>query len=46
MGMTVSKLEARDGGSFRFDLENGNSIVLPYLNVTANSSLEELSARC
>jgi len=26
MGMTVSNLEARVGGSFRFNLENGNSI--------------------
>ncbi len=33
MGMTVSKLEARVGGSFRFDLENGGSIVGTYLHI-------------
>jgi uncharacterized protein YndB with AHSA1/START domain len=31
MGITVSKLEARVGGSFRFNLENGSSIVGIYL---------------
>lgn len=31
MSMTVSKLEARVGGSFRFDVEDGSSIVGTYL---------------
>ena len=33
MGMTVSKLDARVGGSFRFDIENGGSIVGTYLQI-------------
>lgn len=33
MAMTVSKLEARVGGSFRFDLENGKSIYGTYLQI-------------
>jgi uncharacterized protein YndB with AHSA1/START domain len=33
MGMTVSKLDVRVGGSFRFDLANGGSIVGTYLHV-------------
>ncbi len=31
--MTVSKLEARVGGSFRFDLANGGAIVGTYLDI-------------
>ena len=31
--ITVSALDARVGGSFRFDLENGNSIVGTYLQI-------------
>lgn len=31
MSVTVSKLEARVGGSFRFDLENGSSMIGTYL---------------
>ena len=33
MGVTVSSLEARVGGSFRFDLEDGSSIVGTYLHI-------------
>ena len=33
MSMTVSKLEARVGGSFHFDLEDGGSIVGTYLQI-------------
>ena len=33
MSMTVRSLEARVGGSFRFELENGGSIVGTYLHV-------------
>jgi uncharacterized protein YndB with AHSA1/START domain len=31
--MNVRELDARVGGSFRFELENGNSIVGTYLNI-------------
>jgi uncharacterized protein YndB with AHSA1/START domain len=34
MSMTVSSLDARVGGSFRFDLENGSCIVGTYLHIT------------
>ena len=37
--MTVSKLEARVGGSFRFNLENGNSIVGTYLQIIPSEKL-------
>ena len=33
MSVTVSKLEARVGGSFRFDVEGGNSTVGTYLQI-------------
>ena len=33
MSMTVRSLDARVGGSFRFDLENGSSIVGTYLQI-------------
>ena len=33
MSMTVSKLEARVGGSFCFELENGTSIVGTYMQI-------------
>lgn len=39
MSMAVSKLEARVGGSFRFDLEDGSSIVGTYLHVAAPEKL-------
>jgi uncharacterized protein YndB with AHSA1/START domain len=39
MGMTVSKLEARVGGSFRFNLENGSSIVGTYLQIVPPEKL-------
>jgi uncharacterized protein YndB with AHSA1/START domain len=39
MSMTVSKLEARVGGSFHFDLENGSSIVGTYLQIVAPEKL-------
>jgi uncharacterized protein YndB with AHSA1/START domain len=39
MVMTVSKLEARVGGSFRFNLENGNSIVGTYLQIIPSEKL-------
>jgi uncharacterized protein YndB with AHSA1/START domain len=39
MGMTVSKLEARVGGSFRFDLANGGSIVGTYLHIAPPEKL-------
>jgi uncharacterized protein YndB with AHSA1/START domain len=39
MSMTVSKLEAHVGGSFRFDLEDGSSIVGTYLHITAPEKL-------
>lgn len=37
--MTVSKLEARTGGSFHFDLENGSSIVGTYLQIAPPEKL-------
>jgi len=37
--MTVSNLEARVGGSFRFNLENGNSIVGTYLQIVPPEKL-------
>jgi len=39
MGMTVSSLEARVGGSFRFDLEDGSSIVGTYLHIVPPEKL-------
>jgi len=39
MRMTVSKLEARTGGSFHFDLENGSSIVGTYLQIAPPEKL-------
>src|SRR2546430_16242901 len=33
MSVTVSQLEARVGGSFRFEVEDGGSIVGPYLHI-------------
>ncbi len=39
MGMTVSSLDARVGGSFRFDLENGSSIVGTYLHIVPPEKL-------
>jgi uncharacterized protein YndB with AHSA1/START domain len=39
MGVSVSKLEARVGGSFRFDLENGSSIVGTYLHIAPPEQL-------
>lgn len=39
MSMTVRRLEARVGGSFCFDLENGNSIVGTYLDFTPPEKL-------
>ena len=39
MRMTVSKLEARTGGSFHFDLENGTSIVGTYLQIAPPEKL-------
>jgi uncharacterized protein YndB with AHSA1/START domain len=39
MGMTVRSLEARVGGSFHFDLENGNSIVGTYLQIAPPEKL-------
>lgn len=39
LSMTVSKLEARVGGLFRFDLENGGSISGTYLNFTPPEKL-------
>lgn len=39
MGMTVRMLDARVGGSFHFDLENGNSIVGTYLQITPPTKL-------
>jgi uncharacterized protein YndB with AHSA1/START domain len=39
MGMTVSKLEACVGGSFRFNLENGSSILGTYLQVVPPEKL-------
>jgi len=39
MSMTVSKLEARVGGSFRFNLENGGSIFGTYLQIVPPEKL-------
>ena len=39
MSVTVRSLEARVGGSFRFDLENGGSIVGTYLHVVPPEKL-------
>ena len=39
MGVTVSQLEARVGGSFRFDLEDGSSIVGTYLQIVPPEKL-------
>jgi len=39
MGVTVSKLEARVGGSFRFDVEDGGSIVGTYLHIVSPEKL-------
>ncbi len=39
MGVSVSKLEARVGGSFRFDLANGSSIVGTYLHIVPPEKL-------
>jgi uncharacterized protein YndB with AHSA1/START domain len=39
MGVTVSKLEARVGGSFRFDVEDGGSIVGTYLHIVPPEKL-------
>jgi uncharacterized protein YndB with AHSA1/START domain len=39
MSVTVRSLEARVGGSFRFELENGSSIVGTYLHVVPPEKL-------
>jgi uncharacterized protein YndB with AHSA1/START domain len=39
LGMSVSSLDARVGGSFRFDLANGSSIVGTYLQVVPPEKL-------
>jgi len=39
MSMTVRSLDARVGGSFRFDLENGSSIVGTYLHIVPPEKL-------
>jgi uncharacterized protein YndB with AHSA1/START domain len=39
MSVTVRSLDARVGGSFRFDLENGGSIVGTYLHVVPPEKL-------
>ena len=39
MAVTVSSLEARVGGSFRFELENGGSIVGTYLHIVPPEQL-------
>ena len=39
LGMSVSALDARVGGSFRFDLANGSSIVGTYLQVVPPEKL-------
>jgi uncharacterized protein YndB with AHSA1/START domain len=39
MSMSVSQLEAHVGGSFRFDLEDGNSIVGTYLYIVPPKKL-------
>ena len=39
MGMTVRSLDARVGGSFRFDLEDGSSIAGTYLHIVPPEKL-------
>ncbi len=39
MGVTVRSLEARVGGSFRFDVEDGSSIVGTYLHIVPPEKL-------
>jgi len=39
MSVTVSKLEARVGGSFRFDVKDGSSIVGIYLHILPSEKL-------
>ena len=39
MGVTVRSLDARVGGSFRFELENGSSIVGTYLHIVPPEQL-------
>ncbi len=39
LSITVSKLEARVGGSFRFDLENGGFILGTYLHIVPPEKL-------
>jgi uncharacterized protein YndB with AHSA1/START domain len=39
MHMTVRSLDARVGGSFRFELENGSSIVGTYLEIVPHEKL-------
>ena len=39
MSVTVRSLEARVGGSFRFDVENGSSIVGTYLHIVSPEKL-------
>jgi len=39
MGVTVSSLDARVGGSFRFDVEDGGSIVGTYLHIVPPEKL-------
>ncbi len=39
MSVTISKLEAYVGGSFRFDVEDGNSIVGTYLQIVPPEKL-------
>lgn len=39
MSMTVRSLDARVGGSFHFDLENGSSIVGTYLHIVPSEKL-------
>ena len=39
MSVTVSKLDARVGGSFRFDLEDGSSMIGTYLHIVPPEKL-------
>jgi uncharacterized protein YndB with AHSA1/START domain len=39
MGVTVRSLDARVGGSFRFDIEDGGSIVGTYLHIVPPEKL-------
>ena len=39
MGMTVRSLDARVGGSFHFDLENGSSMIGTYLQIVPPEKL-------